>query len=190
MNEPTTQYTAALIEKWKPVLLKARHIFTWSGDGELAWLAEQASLAANIIEVGVYMGASSFVMVNANPAAHLWAVDPFMVAGTQKVTEYMLRDEITQGRCEVLPKSSPDAAAQIAHMSGKIDLCFVDDGHAHEDVVRDIKSFLPLMRPGGMLCGHDYEVPFNDVARAVNAMLPGFYQPVSNMWAYPVPPNK
>jgi hypothetical protein len=55
----------------------------------------------------------------------------------------------------------------LQHMKGKIDYCWVDDGHATEDVLRDIHSLLPLLRAGGEMFGHDFEVPHNDVALGV-----------------------
>jgi predicted O-methyltransferase YrrM len=174
-----------LVSKWQHVLDKASMIFTWTEPLTLAYLAEQASKSNYAAETGVYMGASSFVMLAANPHLHLWSIDPFQVAGTEKVSRYFLRDFIAEGRCEIIPKYTKEAASQLRHMAGKLDFCFVDDGHAFSDVVTDIESMLPLVRAGGLLCGHDYDSePFNEVALAVQQKLAGHYLPVPRLWCY------
>ena len=55
-----------LISKWNHVLWQSHHIFTWTGGGELAYLAEQATKANCAIEMGVYMGRSAKVMLDAD----------------------------------------------------------------------------------------------------------------------------
>jgi predicted O-methyltransferase YrrM len=125
----------------------------------------------------------------ANPRLHLWAVDPFMVAFTEKTTRYFLRQFIKEGRCEVIPKYTPAAAEQLAHLKDRLDYVFIDGGHAYENVLEDIACWQPLVRPGGILCGHDYAMEqdgsgWNGVARAVREKLPGHYQPVPNMFAW------
>lgn len=174
-----------LMAKWEPVIAKSDHVFTWTGRGELAYLAEQASKAKAAIEMGVYMGRSAKVMLDANPALHLWAVDPFMVDGTFETTRYFLREEITQGRCEIIRKYTPEGSQQLQHMKGKIDLLFIDAGHSFENVMTDIKHWLPLVRVGGIACGHDLEHPDNDVTKAVRHCLFDWWtEPVPRIWEY------
>lgn len=173
-----------LVENWQNVIADTAHIFTWTEPYALAWLAEQSHQCDYIVESGTYMGASAFAMLRASSRPHLWCVDPFAVAGTEKVTRYFLRDYISKGRCEILPKRSPEASKQLDHMRGFLDMVFVDDGHAFENVKEDIECWLPLLRKGGLLCGHDYEHPDNDVTRAVKLLLPAHYEPVPRMWAY------
>lgn len=176
-----------LVKKWDYNIDWSNYIFTWTEPHCLAYLCEHASKAANAIEVGVYMGRGSKVMLDSG-LAHLWAIDPFMIPGTQKVTEHFLRSYLVLGQCEIIPKHTKEAAAMLQHMAGKIDFIFIDDGHAYEDVVTDIACMLPLLRSGGILCGHDYETnPVNDVARAVRDLLPGHTEPVPRLWSYTKP---
>lgn len=185
---PTLQET--LMQKWEPVIAKSDHIFTWTGRGELSYLAEEASKVTVAVEMGVYMGRSAKVMLDANPALHLWAVDPFMVDGTYEVTKYHLRDEVAAGRCEIIRKYTPDAVQQLAHMEGKVDMIFIDAAHDFSNVQQDIVRWRPLVKMGGLLCGHDLETPpryenDNDVAKAVKHCLMGWWtEPVPRMWAY------
>lgn len=178
------------MEKWTPVIRRSDHIFTWTGDGELAYLCEEASKASTALELGVYMGRSSKVMLDANPGLHLWAVDPFMVDGTYETTKYHLRDEVAQGRCEIIRKYTPEAVQQMEHMMGKIDLIFIDGAHDFSNVQQDIVRWRPLVRDGGILCGHDLETPpryptDNDVAKAVKHCLMSWWtEPVPRVWAF------
>lgn len=174
------------MRKWQPIIDLSAHIFTWTGAGELAYLAERAAHASHAIEMGVYMGRSAKVMLDANPQLHLWAVDPFMVDGTYECTKYFLRQEIKEGRCEIIRKYTPEGSAQLQHMKGKIDLLFIDAGHSFENVMTDIKHWLPLVRVSAVACGHDLELnPQNDVAKAVQHCLFNWWtEPVPRIWEY------
>lgn len=173
----------ALVEKWRSKVEHSDHVFTWTELESLCYIAEVASKTKLMVEVGTYMGRSAKVALDAG-CEHLWCVDLFMVAGTQKVTEYFLRDYIREGRCEIIVGDSARGAAMLQHTRGKLDAVWVDDGHATEDVKRDIRSFLPLLRSGGELFGHDFDVPHNDVALGVIQSLPSWQIPVPRVWSY------
>lgn len=176
-----------LTDKWKSTVYSSEHIFTFTERESLAYLCEKASTADFAVEVGTYMGRSAKVMLDA-ACGHLWAVDLWMVPGTLETTRYFLRENIERGQCELIQKRSDHAAAQLAHMKGKIAMVFLDDGHTYEDLILDITSWLPILRPGGLLCGHDYEQsPENDVTRAVKELLPGHWNPLQRLWAYVKP---
>jgi predicted O-methyltransferase YrrM len=42
---------------------------------------------------------------------------------------------------------------------GTVDFVFIDADHKYESVVKDIKAWLPKMREGGIISGHDYNNP-------------------------------
>ncbi len=39
---------------------------------------------------------------------------------------------------------------------GYFDLVFIDANHNKEEVLKDIEAWLPLIKKGGIICGHDY----------------------------------
>lgn len=177
----------ALMQTWGPRVFKSEHIFTWTERETLAYLAWKANESQLVAEFGAYMGRSASVMLDAK-CGHLWSCDPFMVDGTFECASYFLREHIAAGRCEIIRKRSREAADQLSHVRGKLDLVFVDDGHGYDDVVLDINTWLPMLRSGGLLCGHDYETsPENDVTRAVKELLPGHSNPLQRLWAYVKP---
>jgi predicted O-methyltransferase YrrM len=56
-------------------------------------------------------------------------------------------------------------------MPGCLDMVFIDADHKYEIVIADIRAWLPKVKPGGILCGHDYRRPGDDVNRAVDELL-------------------
>jgi hypothetical protein len=108
------------------------------------------------------------------------------VFGTKEITEMFLSGWISTGRCEIIQGDMDKAGEMLAHMRGRIDAVWVDDGHSEEDVRRDIRNALPLLKPGGILFGHDFDLPFNDVALGVMSMLPkeSLTFPVPRVWQY------
>ncbi len=51
---------------------------------------------------------------------------------------------------------------------GSIDFLFIDANHTYEYVSRDIAAYLPKMKKGGIIAGHDYNMSHPGVIQAVN----------------------
>jgi predicted O-methyltransferase YrrM len=56
--------------------------------------------------------------------------------------------------CQYKKCLSHDGAQYFA--DGSVDILFIDAGHSKEAVMRDIESWLPKMKPNGIIAGHDY----------------------------------
>lgn len=179
----------AKLHTWESVVSETKErCFTWTEDATLAALGCYASQSKVIVESGCYMGATAYMMLRCAPAdAHLWTIDKFMVPGTEFVSRMNLDPWIRFGRCELIVGDSERGGSMLLHMAGKVDLIFVDDGHAEEDVMRDIRCLKPLLRPGGVMLGHDFDVPHNDVARGVIASGIAFDVPLPRLWRYVQP---
>ena len=163
------------------VLDRAEKIHGWMDREELAWLAEQAAAARKTIEVGCWRGRSTTVMAEAT-AGTIWCVDPW--TGTQDaphkpVKRDVLRmfaenlwDHIATGRVQVLPARSLVALDVLRYLA-PFDFVFLDGDHAYDSVAPEIEAFRPLVRPGGVLAGHDYgNDRWPDVTRAVDERVP------------------
>lgn len=48
--------------------------------------------------------------------------------------------------CEYIPDNS-------------LDICFIDADHTYKSVKADIEAYLPKVKEGGIICGHDFEPP-------------------------------
>lgn len=199
-----------LLTKWRHVLDGVFNIPTWTEALTLAYLAELASRSTTIIECGTYLGASAKAMLLANPRLKLYCIDTFACQGEAMMLAYLksqgatkgieqmttydicrhytLRDEFNAGRCTLISGDSRAGSQNLAQFvpNGTIDAVWIDDGHAEEDVLRDIVCLMPFLKPGGEMVGHDYDGD-NDVARGVQMSGIKFDVPVPRMWRSIVP---
>jgi hypothetical protein len=76
------------------------------------------------------------------------------------------------------------AEAALQYQDGTVDFLFIDADHSEAGATRDIKSWLPKMRPGGIIAGHDIDFP--DVKAAVSALLEPV-RVVGRCWLHVVP---
>jgi predicted O-methyltransferase YrrM len=53
-----------------------------------------------------------------------------------------------------------------------LDAVFIDADHSYEAVKLDIQNWMPKVRKGGILAGHDYTYSWPGVVRAVDELLP------------------
>lgn len=143
---------AELRARWGHLLAATQHVFTWTSPDELCRLAEYASKATSICEIGTYHGKSALFMGLANPQVTLTCIDNFENAGCELVCRDNLRP-IAGHRLLILKGTS---ARLNAWPHPCFDFCFIDAGHLEPDVTADIKYLLPLMLPGSVMAGHDW----------------------------------
>lgn len=62
--------------------------------------------------------------------------------------------------CKIYKGDSHSMASHIE--DGSLDICFIDADHRYANVKKDIELYLPKVKKGGILCGHDC----NDISRA------------------------
>jgi hypothetical protein len=112
------------------------------------------------VEIGVYEAAFSADMLKRQPAiTMLNCVDPWLMSdGTR--ADRVFRAALAAlrphaDRCAVMRMRSARAARMFA--DGSVDFAYIDGGHRYRDVVIDLDSWLPKVKPGGILSGHDYK---------------------------------
>lgn len=173
----------------------------WCEPGELKWLAEQAAKHKVIVEVGCWQGRSTKAMAATTPGT-IYAVDDFRGAGGAAADGWFgpggfplgindtphdeleqrfranLAGEIEAGKVVVTGKSSPAAAEDF--QLGAVDMCYIDGDHDTEPVREDIRAWLKVLRPGGLLCGHDGPDP--RVLEALRLEGIDFEIVVDNVW--------
>ena len=148
------------------------------------WLAGIATglRARKIVEVGVYQGKLTAYLARSTRAT-VYAVDhwrgPAAYPGSglrcDETTEAAFRRRVApwlkEGRVVVVKEESVAAAGKLLDAFGPVfDLVFIDAAHDYESVRADILAWRPLVRPGGILCGHDYN--WDGVRRAVGELVP------------------
>lgn len=155
-------------------------------------ILRRLSRDARATEVGVFLGALSEYLLRRNPSLHLTMVDNWLPAECQprsyrdtgdehanasaeKVaiqrTEAFRRAAIFGDRAKIIEKTSAAAAREA--LDASLDLVFLDADHSYDGVRDDIASWLPKVRLGGWIGGHDYDNPtplydFSGVKRAVD----------------------
>ena len=75
-------------------------------------------------------------------------------------------------RLIVMRRPSVEAAALVA--DGALDFVYIDGAHDYENVKADIQAWMPKLRAGGVMSGHDYgdPGPAKDVKIAVDEVFP------------------
>jgi predicted O-methyltransferase YrrM len=158
----------------------------WMSLPELEWLARRASDCRVIAEIGVWKGRSTRAMAD-NTEGNIFAVDPwsnnpehFKHGGfggcSDSFGEPVQMEDIFQEfrinlkdhlGSTVIPVRmlSVDAAAYLGSLGIRFDMVFIDGMHGYDYVKEDIQAWMPLLNPGGLLCGHDYHT----VGEAANA---------------------
>lgn len=183
------------MEKLDPVQA-ADQIQGWMELDELRWISKEASQNRIIVEIGCWKGRSTKALCS-TPGC-VYAVDPWEPYGNEEdVKEFLergwegiyqdflmnLQGEIKDGRVEVLRMRSTDAATLLAKKVSAIDLVFIDGDHRYETVKAEIEMYLPLIKKGGLIAGHDYAPDCPGVIKAVDELLPGFELPCRRIWA-------
>lgn len=137
-------------------------------------------------EIGVLRGQTASRVLLARPQATHIMIDPWRVpqagssyAKSGDCNSTKSQEEHEQAflvtcdlvkfagkRAIIMRMPSEEAAKEIRN--GSLFYCFIDGDHSYEGVKRDIELWLPKIKKGGWIGGHDYDHP----------MLPGVKQAV------------
>lgn len=79
---------------------------------------------------------------------------------------------------------SVDAARRCVQTGMKFDSVFIDGDHNYAECKADIQAWMPLLRQGGLICGHDYWPAHIGVMDAVNEVFDGRHSvvPGTRIW--------
>jgi hypothetical protein len=125
------------------------------------WFAELGFTAG--VEVGVKAGEYSEVLCKANPNLHLYSVDPWLVReeyhdgrGQALFDSYeaKARRLLKPYNCTILKELSCNAVKQFGRRS--LDFVYIDGHHNLFNVIHDLHHWSMVVRPGGIIAGHDY----------------------------------
>jgi len=139
-----------------------------------------------IAELGCKEGRTTEFLLANNPELQMIAVDLFSAQSQQAGIEggetyqdwnFDAIQKEFQGRTGAFGKRleflqmRTDLAAPLDH-GQPFDMVFVDADHSYPGVSSDIQLWLPLIRSGGIIAGHDYNQKWPSVQRAVADNLP------------------
>jgi hypothetical protein len=159
---------------------------------EAAELRLDPSAKRQIVEIGVYEGASSCFWSDfylSHPESCLISIDPFTGSSEhhEKPENYpeLAKIELTArgniaksdnaAKIEVIKGCSWDVFPELNRRSGGepwIDVLYIDGAHDPASVARDTTLFVPMVKSGGIVIFDDYGHP--DVQRGVDGALNAF----------------
>jgi len=155
------------------------------------WAVDNAASLAHFVEVGSWKGRSSSAMVveiiNSGKNIQFDCVDTWLgapehregstIAGGVFVDADVVKGQLfevfsanmkpVEGHYKAVRMESVAAAAMYADNS--LDFVFIDADHTYESITSDIQSWLPKVKIGGIISGHDYNHP--PVKQAVHELL-------------------
>jgi len=148
----------------------------WRWETINKWIAGRGYVLG--AEIGVKEGRFIEYMLANNPELSMYAVDPWegQRGATEDYLEWDWVDIYKAYRTRIRPhfnrvtehrKYSKDAARYIP--DGLLDFVFIDAQHDYDSVLKDIDIWLPKVKNGGMISGHDYNPDkFPGVCKAVH----------------------
>ena len=151
-------------------------------------LLENTPEGGIFVELGAYKGKStSFIvteMINRNRDIQFYTVDTFQgdsgstdskeIEAYKQVDTSKMLDEFIENikhlpeKLNVLINNS-DLCAKMFE-DNTVDTIFIDAGHSYEAVIKDIAAWLPKMKDGSIMAGHDYS-GWPGVGKAVRELL-------------------
>lgn len=141
-----------------------------NGEGTFDYEDFYAAVAARLpagcsaVEVGAASGRSAVYLAEALSELckgfMLWMVDDLSYGGVSQLQEIETHVRAVwprlSGGLRLLTGKSVATASQFADHS--LDFVFIDGDHSYESVRDDISAWLPKVKSGGLLAGHDYNL--------------------------------
>eukprot|EP00929_Paragymnodinium_shiwhaense_P066852 TRINITY_DN33586_c0_g1_i1.p1 TRINITY_DN33586_c0_g1~~TRINITY_DN33586_c0_g1_i1.p1 ORF type:complete len:374 (+),score=70.15 TRINITY_DN33586_c0_g1_i1:283-1404(+) len=151
-------------------------------EASAAYSAQSGVPDIRVVELGVNSGDNAGRLLDSHAALRYMGVDSYeadraldLDGGGEtgkallKKAQSRLQRHMESGRARLVVARTAEAATW---QQEAVDVLFVDGDHSLEGVRADLEAWLPLVRSGGIIAGHDYSRKFRGVARAVHSMLP------------------
>jgi predicted O-methyltransferase YrrM len=165
-------------------------------------LVRELPLGARFVEVGIAHGRSAAFLAERLAAAgrldvELYFVDFWPGEERKKIDATVRlgafddftaeRSDGTRGRLYLCKMTSAEGAARFADAA--CDVAFLDADHSYEGLKADIAAWLPKVKSGGILCGHDYSTAdWPGVVQAVDeAFGARVGRPTRSVWEVRIP---
>ena len=194
------------LSKWKPEFsfIKVKNLShfyenigeNWFDYQELyTKMVEKYETGSHFVEVGSWKGRSSVYMaveiINSSKYIKFDCVDIWEYNEIQNdiLEEYFnnLYDEFLNNISPVshvinpIKKLSSDASE--LYNDNSLDFIFIDAAHDYDNVIQDIKNWLPKLKIGGCIAGHDYFTS-EGIKKAVKEVFGDNYNLFGSCWIY------
>lgn len=142
-------------------------------------MVSEASSGSHFVEVGVHQGRSAAFMAveiaNSGKLIDFDCIDPWDGRNenghgySNSLESFESNMSPAVGYYNAKKETSPEAAD--SYEDGSLDFVWIDALHTYEHSRADILAWLPKIRHGGYIGGHDYAEE-NGIARSVDEILP------------------
>lgn len=168
----------------------------WFGEASQKVLADLVRKVANvpgiIVEVGAWEGRSTIALADAAICRPVVSCDTWEgSAGEISATLAADRDVFATWKANTADHDNVVGIRGnwrdvLPTLTGPIALAFIDAEHTRTEVADNIRALLPLMSPGGIICGDD--IHHGPVQQGVLDVLPGTeVQVEATLWHWRVP---
>jgi hypothetical protein len=157
----------------------------WMWPAELGWLYDTFGESKTHVEIGSFCGRSLWASCAGMERAVVWSVDSF-AENADSVPDAIWLRSVADATSEAIQRQGIDLRAirrgsieqarELYRQGVRLDSIFLDGCHELAEVSADISEWLPLLRPGGIMAGHDYSPRNPGVMDAVNDAFPGRFQ--------------
>ena len=151
----------------------------------------------NIVEIGSYCGDSTQIINGCFANATINSVDPYVSYREDNSTydldkqaeELKEAEGVFDSVCKRFPNIKKNKAHSLDFVASvpdqSLDFVYIDGDHSYEAVKKDIIAWIPKVKIGGVICGHD--ITWTTVQRALVEVFGGS-QPNGvfrdSSWAY------
>lgn len=135
---------------------------------------------ATFIEIGTYLGKSACYMASkikeSGKDIDFYCIDPFDIdvsgisvreQGGSWLPLFLDNVKRLGLRAYIIPMCVRNLEAVKHFVRNGVDFVFIDAEHDYASVRNDIKTWVPIIKPGGVVAGHDYTTN-QDTKRAVD----------------------
>jgi predicted O-methyltransferase YrrM len=143
-------------------IIRGREIYGCLFDDDIAFLikaVQDLGVYPKILEIGTFEGLSTFTMWKASDyTAQIVCIDDYIVEWSNK-SFHIFRESLeltgAGNNIHLFLGSSKNVLPFLQER--EFDLIFIDGGHEYKEVISDITMCLPLIKRGGIMCGHDFD---------------------------------
>lgn len=146
-------------------------------------MVENCRPDGTLVELGAWKGRSSAFLVvearNKSTNIKIHIVDTWLGSGehtigmTDGLYEKFISNMAPLNGHYQTHRMTTDEAVPLFE-DGSLDAVFIDADHTYDAVKRDISNWMPKVRKGGILAGHDYVHTWPGVVQAVNESISSF----------------
>jgi predicted O-methyltransferase YrrM len=141
---------------------------SWKGASaiHMAEIADRLGLDVTILCIDTWLGG------NRAYVDHTYIEDTLPRGGCLRLLQVFMTNVFHHGlqdRVFPMPSTSLDAADSLAFKRVTADVIYIDAGHSECEVRQDIEAYWPILRPGGVMIGDDYNADaWPGVVKAAN----------------------